>query len=88
MHHDHDVGAGRERFAIAGLLVAPIAVVGVVDKGLHAERPRKLGGLVLAGVVNQDFDVDHVGEFAHGLFKGFLGVVGRHDDRDSLAVNH
>ncbi len=88
MNHDDDVGAGGERFAIAGLLIAAVAVIGVVDEGLHAELFGESGGLVLAGVVDEDLDVDDVGQFAHGLFQGLFGVVGRHDDRDSFSVDH
>ena len=88
MDHDHDVGAGGEGFAIAGLLIAAVSVVGIVDEGLHAEAAGKRGGLVFAGVVDKDLDIDDVGEFAHGLFQGLFGVVCRHDDRDSFSVDH
>ena len=37
MNHDHDVGAGGKSLAVAGLLVASIAVIGVVDEGPHAK---------------------------------------------------
>jgi len=86
--HDDDVCAGGESFAIAGLLVATIAVVVVVHKGLHAEPSGKLRGLVFGGVVNEDFDVYDIGQFANGFLEGFLGVIGRHDDRNPFSVDH
>ena len=37
VHHDDDVGARRQRFAIAGLLVAAVTVVAIMHKELQAE---------------------------------------------------
>ena len=88
MHHDHDVCARGESLAIAGLLVAAIAVIGIVDKGQHAEPAGESGGPVLAGVIDKDLDVDHVGQFAHRLFQSQFGVVGGHHNRNSLSVDH
>jgi len=58
VQHDDDVGAAPERLRVAGLLVAAVAAVAVVDQRVDAEAARDLGGLVLAGVVGEDQVVD------------------------------
>ena len=60
MDHDDDVCAGREREAVAGLLVAAITAVPRMHLDLHTiERARDLYGLITAGVVDEDDQVDH-----------------------------
>ena len=54
MEHDDDVGAGGQGFAIAGLLIAAIAVVAVVQEDMEAETLRQSDGAVLAVVVHKD----------------------------------
>ena len=39
-------------------------------------------------VVDEDADVDQIGEFADRDFERLLRVVSGHDDRDALAVDH
>jgi len=86
--HDDDVGAGGQGFAIAGLLVASVAVVAVVDEILETEFLRHFHGAVFAVVVDEDAGVDDFGQLADGLLKSFLRVVGGEDDRDALGVDH
>ena len=65
---------GGESLAIAGLLVAPVAVIGVVDEGLHTEALRELGGAILARIVDENFDIDDVGQFIHGFSRVFSAL--------------
>src|SRR5579863_9510751 len=88
VQHDDYVRAGRQRLAIARLLVAAIAVVAVMLKDLQAETVCQIDGAVGTVVVDQDADVDQVGQIGHRGFKSHLRVVGGHDDRDSFAVDH
>ncbi len=88
MDHNHDVSARGKSLAVAGLLIAAISVIGVVDEGLHTQLPGERGGLVLAGIVDENLDVHNIGQFPHCLFQGLFGVVGRHHDRNPLSVDH
>ena len=60
MEHDDDVGAGRERRVVAGLLVAAVAEVLAVDDDVEPELPGDLDGLVAGHVVDEDDVVDQV----------------------------
>ena len=64
MQHDDDVGAGGQGFAIAGLLVAPVAVVAVVLEDVQAQAAGEINGAVGAVIIDQDADVDQFGQFA------------------------
>ena len=88
MKHDDDVGAGGQSLAIAGLLVASVAVVAVVLEDIQAQLPGEIDGVVGTVVVHQNADVDQVGQFSHRDLQSFLRVVSGHDDRDALAVDH
>ena len=56
MDHDNDVGSGIEGFAITRLLIAPIAVIFVMDKGVNAELFGEMGGVVVARIVDEDLE--------------------------------
>jgi len=87
VEHDDDVRAEAERLGVAGLLVRPIAAVGCVDECPQADALRNFDGLVAARVVRDDDLIDQIERnLPVGLFEGPGGVVGRHHDRDSLAV--
>ena len=88
MHHHHDISAGGKGLAVAGLLIAPIAVVGVVNKSFYAETPREGRGLVLAGVIHKNLDVHQIGQIPHSLFQSLFRIVCRHDYRNALSVDH
>ena len=66
MHHDDHVGAFGEGLAIAGLLVAAVAVVAVVHEHAQAEAARDLDGSIGTVVIHQDADVNQLGELADG----------------------
>src|SRR5207248_9974718 len=86
--HYYDGGARRERLAIAGLLVASVAVIANVYEGLQAQAVRHLHGQVSAQVIYQDLDVDRITQFRDGALERLLRVVSGHDDRDPLALDH
>ena len=88
MHHDDDIGAGGQRLAIAGLLVAAVAVVFVVDEDQQAKLLGELDRLVLAVVVDQDASIHQVGNLPHRRFQRHLGVVGRHHHGYAFSVDH
>src|ERR1700730_17661208 len=88
MNHDHDVGASRKGLAVAGLLIASIAIICVMDKGVHPKALREGCGLVCAGVVDKNFDIDNVRQLSHGALQWFLSAVCRHYNRDTFAVDH
>src|SRR5215469_17811385 len=88
MQHDHDIGALGQGFGVAGLLVAPVAVVLVVNKMHQPEFAGHFDGPVGAEVVHQDSNVDNVGKFVDRNTQRLLGVVGGHDHCNALAVDH
>ena len=91
VHHHHDVGAVVERELVAGLLVAAVAAVLRMHVHDHAVEPaRQLHGVVLAGIVDDDHQVDHVvgHDLAPGFLEGVLGVVGRHHHDDLGLFEH
>lgn len=49
---------------------------------------RDLYCLIGALVVDQDFDVCHFGKLADSLLERLRRIVGGHDGRDALPVNH
>jgi hypothetical protein len=59
-----------------------------VNEDLQTEKVRDLYGLIGALVVDQDFDVCHFGKLADSLLERLRRIVGGHDDRDALPVNH
>ncbi len=61
MDHDNDVRSRFESLAIAGLLVASIAVVLVMDKSLDAELFGEVRGVVVTEIVDQNLDVNDAG---------------------------
>ena len=88
MNHHHYVCASSQRFAVTGLLVAAISVVGVVNESLDAKFPGESRGLVLAGVIHKDLDIHNLGQFPHGHLQGLFRVIRRHHDRNALSVDH
>ena len=75
-------------FAIAGLLVASVPVVAIVLENEQAQAAGEIDGLIAAVVVDQNADVDQIGQFSDGDLERLLRVVGGHDDRDAFAVDH
>ena len=88
MHHDHDIGAGGERFAVARLLIAPVAVITIVDQHAEAELAGETGGVVAAVIVDENFRVDQRGKLVDRSFERLRGVVRGHHHRNALAFNH
>ena len=88
VEHDDDIGASGQSFAVAGLLVASVAVVAVVLKDEEAEAAAEIDGMVGTVIVDQDADVDQARQFIDGDLQSLLRIVGGHDDRDALAVDH
>ena len=88
VNHDHNVGAPLQGSGVARLLVPAIAAVLRVDDGVQAETPGHLRGSIRGTVVHYDDFVDHVRDLGRGAFESLLGVVCRHDDNDSLSVDH
>ena len=60
VEHDDDVGAGRERRVVAGLLVAAVAEVLAVDDDVEPELAGDVDRLVARHVVDEDDPVDDV----------------------------
>jgi len=54
----------------------------------QAELAGEIDSVVGTVVVDQDADVDQVGQLSDGDLEGLLRIVGGHDDRDALAVDH
>ena len=88
MQHDDYIGAGGESFAIAGLLIAAIAVIAVVLEDLQAEAAREIDSLVGAVIIHEDADIDQVGQLSDGDLEGLLRVVSGHYYRYAFAVDH
>src|SRR5690242_19984993 len=88
VHHDDHIGARVQSFAVAGLLVAPVSVIAVVDVGVETQAVRDLQRLVSAVVIHQNADVHQVGQFTDGLLQGLLRVVRGQHHTDALAVDH
>ena len=80
-HHD-DLGAALERFAVAGLLVAAVAEVALVDDDRESQLLGQRHGAVLRAVVDQDHLVDRAfRDVLDRLLKGLFRVVrGHHHD--------
>jgi hypothetical protein len=81
-------GTGGEGLPVAGLLVASVAVIGIMDKGLDAKLFREDCGIVVAGIIDKDLDVHCIGRFADGIFQCSFCIVGGHHDCDTLSVDH
>ena len=83
MEQDDDLGAVLERPQVAGLLVAAVAAVALVDVGGDAQPARQRGRAVRAGVVDEDQLVRHAaGDVRHRLGERRLGLIGRQRDCD------
>ena len=81
--HDHDVRALLERLGVAGLLVAAVALVGLVLDDGETELFRQCDRAVFRAVVHED-DLIHRtgGNVLDRALKGLFRVVGGHDDDD------
>ena len=88
VHHDDHIGASGQRLAIAGLLVAPVAIISIVNEDLKTQLLRYLDGAVRAVVVDKDTDIHKLGKLADRSFQGLLRVVSGHDNRNTSAVDH
>src|SRR5664279_3187901 len=86
--HDHDIGACREGFPIAGLLVPAVAKVAVVLEHRQSQLPGQCRGFVFAVIVHQDAYIHQFGDLPHSRFQRALRVVGRHYHRDPFTVDH
>src|SRR5690606_11534086 len=78
-----------ERFPIAGLLIAAVAAIAVMEEGLDPQAARHFHGRIGALVVDQDHTVDDVvRQLLVGSFERHGGVVCRHHDADAVALDH
>ena len=85
MDHHHHVGAARQRFAVARLLIAAVTAVFRVNDHRQAHVARDLDRAVGAAVVHEDHLIDgadrHVGQRRR---QRAFGVVGRHHGDDAV----
>jgi len=89
VYHDHDVGFGVQGLGVAGLLVAAVAHVALVQKTANPQPPGHLQSLVMGGVVHQQDLVHYVrGDILIGALQGSSGVIGGHDYQDSFSQQH
>ena len=88
MHHDNDVGAGGESLTVAGLLVASVTVVIVVNEHVQPQLLGDFDGAIGAVIVHQDADIHQIRKLADGGFQRLLGVICGHDDGNPFAVDH
>jgi hypothetical protein len=91
MKHDDDVSSGGEGEAVTGFLVTAVTAILRVNLNAHTiERPGDGGGLVTAGVIDQDdFIHDVVRDHLFiGLAQGPGGIVGRHHHDDFVSLQH
>ena len=88
MHHDDDVRARGQGLAIAGLLVASVAIILVVHEELQSQLLGNLDRAVGAVIVHQNADVDQFRQFRHGRRQRLLRVIGREHHGDAFPVDH
>jgi hypothetical protein len=88
MHHHDDVRSRLQRFAITGGLIAPVAVVGVVDERRQPETCGDRRSVVAARIVHQNPFVDGVRQFGHGCSESAGRVVRRQHHREALSIDH
>ena len=89
VEHHHDLGAGRERGVVAGLLVAAVALVLIVDVDLEPDPMGDLDGLVMGHVVDQDHVVhDAARDVRVRALEGPRGVVRGHDHDAPRVYRH
>jgi len=77
--------------AVAGFLVTTVTAILRVNFNAHAsERPGNGGGLVTAGVIDQDDFIHNVvrDHLIVGLAQGPGGIVGRHHHDDFISLQH
>ncbi len=86
--HDDNIGAGGQSFPVAGLLIAAITVVAVVDEGLQAEAVRDFEGAIGTVIVDENADIDQVGQFPYRRFQRFFRVVSGEHHGNAFAVDH
>src|SRR4030067_2957868 len=88
-HHD-DVRPELQGLGVAGLLVAAVALVLLVDYDvLYAELPANFHRIVRAAVVHKHDLIDNIkGDIIVGHDEGLLGMVGGHYDDDLFSVQH
>ncbi len=87
MNHNHDLRSACQRFAITGLLVAPVAEVLLVHERDDPQLLRDFNGFVGAGVVDENHLIDHIErQFGVGAFKRRSRVERRHYDGDFFPV--
>ena len=88
MHHDDHVSARGQGLAIAGLLVASVAIVLVMHKELQSQSLGNFHGAVGAVIVHQNADVHQFGQFRDGRCQGLLRVIRGQHDGDTFPVDH
>src|SRR5581483_2020532 len=86
--HDDHVGSRGKSGPRTGVLVASIAVVASMSVDFQAKALGQFYGFVGTVVVDQDATVHQLGDFTDGGFQSLLRVVGGHDHRYALAVDH
>jgi hypothetical protein len=88
MDHHNDVSACIEGLAVTRLLIAPISVIFVMDKGVHPELFGEKCSVVIARIVDKNFDINDARQCPHGFLQSSFRVIGRHHDRYPFSVDH
>src|SRR5208337_2138922 len=88
MNHDDHVGAGGQSFAVASLLIAAVTVVAVVDEGRQAQPTRDFDSAIGTVVVDENADIDQVGQFPYRSFQRPFRIECREHHGNAFAVDH
>ena len=92
MEHHHDPGAVVEGKFVTRLLVPTVPSIPRMLQHGDSHFPGERGGLIVAGVIDQNDPVESVaGHVPIGSGESFGGVVGGHNDHDSrprIRFNH
>ncbi len=66
MHHDDHIRARGQGLAVAGLLVASVAIILVMHEQLQPQLVGNFDGAVGAVIVHENADIDQLWQFRHG----------------------